>query len=392
MKNEITYLGKVINVNSSTVEVEISNEIPSAAPIINGRLYKLGQIGTFVRIPVGGSLVLFGLVSAISNTPLNVKVEEYKPTYGYRFLQIQLIGEKLGDKKFEKGVGTYPTINDEVHIVTEDDLKSIYGDSSEGLIEIGRHSSSENLSVYLDLHNLVLRHSAILGSTGSGKSNTTAIVIKNILNQFPGSRIILVDTHGEYASAFGEAANVFKINDTTNPLYIPFWTMTFDEISFFLVGRSAGQEQPQDKKLRDKILELKKDNAKKLKGGAVNPDYITADSPIPFDIRQLWHDLNREVNATYKEAQQDKQTKDTEELIDAGNPKELRPAQFQAYGMGAVAPYKSKTQEMYTYEKKIYSRLKDSRFDYMFDPGEFYDTAGKDDIEAGGHYEESSGT
>jgi hypothetical protein len=38
MKDEITYLGKIINVNSNTVEVEISKKIPSSAPIINGRV------------------------------------------------------------------------------------------------------------------------------------------------------------------------------------------------------------------------------------------------------------------------------------------------------------------------------------------------------------------
>ena len=53
MKSDITYLGKIIRVDSSTVEVEVSDDIPSAAPIINGRLYKIGQIGTFVKMPMG---------------------------------------------------------------------------------------------------------------------------------------------------------------------------------------------------------------------------------------------------------------------------------------------------------------------------------------------------
>ena len=95
MKTEITYLGKVINVNSSAVEVEISKEIPSAAPIIHGRVYKLGQIGTFVKIPVG-SLTLFGLVSSVSNVPSSIETTSYEPDYGARFLQVQLIGEQGG--------------------------------------------------------------------------------------------------------------------------------------------------------------------------------------------------------------------------------------------------------------------------------------------------------
>jgi hypothetical protein len=380
MINEITYLGKVINVNSSSVEVEISRDIPSATPIINGRLYKLGQIGTFIKIPVGG-LTLFGIVSSVSNTPSLVEVNKYEPDYGSRFLQVQLVGEQLGGDTFRKGVGTYPTINDEVHIVTEEDLKIIYGNHDDGAIEIGKHSSSENLPVYLDLHNFILRHSAVLGSTGSGKSNTTAYILKRILSDYPGSRVVLVDTHGEYASAFGKEAKVFKINDDKNPLYIPFWAMSFDELSFFLVGRQAGSEKPEDKKLREAVVKLKMENASKLKAGKVNTDYVTADSPIPFDIRKMWYDFNREINATYSISDKDNQTKDKEELEKEGDPQKLIPAKFKPYAMGAVAPFKSKEQTMYSYEMKILSRLKDTRFDFMFNPGDFYDTASRHDID-----------
>lgn len=215
MNTDITYLGRVINVNSGSVEVEISKEIPSAAPIVNGRLYKIGQIGTFVKFPVG-NLTLFGLVCSVSNTPTSIENIEYEPNYGSRFLQVQLIGEKLGNEAFEKGIGTFPTINDEVHLVTETDLEKIYDVKSKGYIEIGKHASSENLPVYISLHHLVLRHSAILGSTGSGKSNTTANIIKRILEDNEGSRMVLVDTHGEYSSAFEGKAKVFRINERKN--------------------------------------------------------------------------------------------------------------------------------------------------------------------------------
>lgn len=378
MKRDITYLGSVINVNSGSVEVEISKEIPSAAPIINGRLYKIGQIGTFVKFPIG-SLTLYGLVSSVSNTPSTIENIKYEPNYGSRFLQVQLIGEKLGNEKFQKGVGTFPTINDEVHIVTEEDLKLIYGDKSDGFIEIGKHSSSENLPVYIDIHNLILRHSAILGSTGSGKSNTTAHLIKRILNDYDGARIVLVDTHGEYSSAFKGNAEIFKINDNTNPLFVPFWTMTFDELSFFLVGRTEGQEKPEDKQLRERIVELKKINAAKLKGGKVDENYITADSPIPFDIKQMWYEFDKELNATYNH-NSDHITAN-ECLEEEGSSKDLRPARFTPHSPNNTAPYKSKRQTMYPYLGKIYSRLKDARYSFMFSPDDYYDVGSKNDID-----------
>lgn len=380
MINEVTYLGKVIRVDSGSVEVEVSDQIPSAAPIINGRLYKIGQIGTFVKLPIG-NIITYGIVSSVSNAPSNLEDEQVKYNFGSRFLTIQLVGEKIGDDDFEKGIGTYPTINDEVHLVVEKDLQQIYGKRDAGSIEIGKHSSSENLSVYADLHKLVLRHCAILGSTGSGKSNTTVSVLKAILNDYKGSRVILVDPHGEYSSAFKDA-NVLKINDPKNPLYIPFWLMNFDELAYFLVGATSKEEQtPQYRKLRELIVERKKKNHDKLKAGKVDQNFITADSPIPFNVRELWYYIYWQLNASFNEAAQEKQTEATACLENKGDFGKLIPPSFKAYAIGAAAPYKSKHfQELYPYEKKLISRLRDSRYDFLFNPGEYKDENSKLDL------------
>jgi len=386
MNNEITYLGTIIRVDSSTVEVEISDQIPSSAPIINGRVYKIGQIGTFVKMPIG-NISIFGIVSSVSNTPSKTDENSIKQIIGSRFLTVQLIGEKIGDRDFEKGIGTYPTINDEVHLVVEKDLFEIYGQKDDNSVEIGKHSSSENLAVYVDIHKLILRHCAVLGSTGSGKSNTTVSILKAVLNDYDGSRIILVDPHGEYASAFPDA-KVFKINDQNNPLYIPFWLMNFDELAYFLVGaKPLDDAKPDYRKFRELITELKKENHDKLKSGDVEKNFITADSPIPFNVRKVWHEMNWWLNATFSESVKDKQNKATVQIAKDGddNPKNgdfdnLVPAEFTPYPMGAGAPYKSKHQDFYSYEKKLLSRIKDSRFDFLFHPGDYKDENSPKDL------------
>lgn len=378
MKNEITYLGHIIRVDSSTIEVEVSKDIPSAAPIINGRLYKIGQIGTFVKIPIG-NITIYGIVSSVSNTPSKHDETNLTSTYGSRFLTVQLVGEKVGSDDFEKGIGTYPTINDEVHLVIEKDLFDIYGKKDSGSIEIGKHSSSENLSVYADLHKLVLRHCAILGSTGSGKSNTTVSILKAILEDYQGSRIILVDPHGEYPSAFPNA-KVFKIKDTKNPLFIPFWLMNFDELAYFLVGAKPSDDQrPEYRSFRELITNYKKENCT-LKAGSVNPNFVTADSPIPFSARKLWHEMNWWLNATFNSQNKDDQTKATAQVVKNGDYEKLIPAEFTPYTTNNTAPYKSKHQEYYSYEKKILSRLKDSRYDFLFNPGEYKDANSQKDL------------
>ena len=65
MKSDVTFLGVVQRVTGSKVYVELSPDIPSASPIIGGRVHRLGQIGSFVRIPLG-FLNLYGIVSMVS--------------------------------------------------------------------------------------------------------------------------------------------------------------------------------------------------------------------------------------------------------------------------------------------------------------------------------------
>lgn len=380
MQSDVTYLGRIIKVDSISVEVEISEDIPSSSPIINGKVYKLGQIGTFVKV-VAGNILTFGLVESVSNTPSNINSDTVV-NKGSRYLSVQLIGEKVGNKKFEKGIGLYPTINDEVHIVTDEDLFDLYGktdDTENGLLAIGKHASSDNLDVYLDIHKLVLRHSAILGSTGSGKSNSVVAILKQIGTQMHNSRMLLIDPHGEYASAFPEA-KVFRIGDEKSPLYIPFWLMNFDELMYFLVGaKSSDDQKPEYRRFREIITQAKKMNCH-LKAGDVNPNYITADSPIPFNIRKIWYDINREINATYQIADASKQTSENECLVREGIPEKLEPAEFEPYAMSNQAPYRSRKQEMYSYEKKLLARLKDSRYDFMFYPGEYKDENSPKDL------------
>ena len=369
MDRDITFLGHVIRVDSGVVEVEITDSLPSSAPIINGRLYKIGQIGTFVKMPIG-NINIYGIVSSVSNSPSRDEENHIKQLVGSRFLSVQLIGEKIGDDDFEKGIGTYPTINDEVHIVVEKDLFDIYGQKKSGSIEIGKHSSSENLGVYVDLHNLILRHSAVLGSTGSGKSNTTVSVLKSILNDYDGSRVVLVDPHGEYASAF-PYAKVFKINDPANPLVIPFWLMNFDELAFFLVGANPKDDQRVEYRMFRKLVQSYKKKNCKLKSGEVNKNFVTADSPIPFNIRKLWHEMNWWLNASFSETTKDEQTEETAKETKVGDYEKLIGASFEPYAMGQKAPYKSRHMDYYSYEKKLLTRLKDSRYDFLFNPGDY---------------------
>ncbi|MBF8294213.1 MAG: ATPase [Bacteroidetes bacterium] len=371
MRTDATFLGFVRRVIGATVLVEISDDIPSANPIIDGRVYRLGQVGSFVRIPLG-FLNLFGIVSMVGSAEaarvhaaLKGEDAEFLPK-GQRWIEIQLVGEAYSGEKFNRGVSLFPTLDDEVHIVTENDLAVIYGGQSVSQVSIGTHSASESLTAYVDLDKLITRHVAIVGSTGSGKSNAVANLLKSLTKgAYPSARVVIIDPHGEYASAFQGNSRVYRIGDKDFPLYIPFWALSFDELAWFLVERKTASESMQDAAIREKIFELKKSQCSSLKAGAIQDTEITVDSPIPFDVKKLWYDLDRKERVTYTDM-----GRTQEALVQEGNAAQLTSARFSPPGAGSSAPFKpTMSLGLGSHLNKILGRLRDRRFDFLLAPG-----------------------
>ena len=125
MSNGPTYLGSVQDVQGATISVALDNNTISGLVFIDGRGYRIGQVGSFVRVPIGLT-DLFGIVSQVGAGAVPEALVNVEP-YGHRWLRVQLIGESQRAGEFRRGISQYPTINDEAHLVTEDDLGRIYG-------------------------------------------------------------------------------------------------------------------------------------------------------------------------------------------------------------------------------------------------------------------------
>lgn len=309
MKNNLsksaTVLGTVQDVSGTSISVTLSNNHLSGLTFVNGQGYRIGQLGSFVKIPVG-YIDLFGIVTQVgaSAVPENVSAQE---PYGYRWLKIQLIGEGHNNGKFQRGISQYPTIDDEVHLVSEKDLAQIYGKKGEQnhLVKIGHIAGSESIDALVDINKLVTRHSAIVGTTGSGKSTTVAGLLHALSekSRFPSARIVVLDIHGEYGKALGDRANVYKITPDTRvsyerPLRLPFWAMNFDELLKVTFG-----DLPQDSKARniimEKVLQYKAETISKYPKKGISLESLNVDSPVPFSLNTLWHELYCNEFGTY---------------------------------------------------------------------------------------------
>ena len=380
-----TYIGQVASVTGSVVRVRLREDMPSTLVMIGGESYRVGQIGGFVRVPLGyANLYAVCIQIGADAAPLGSVEETYggalemeiqSQLSGYRWMTIVLFGEGIGGE-FERGVGQYPTVGDEVHLVTNDDLKVIYGWSrgKKGTIAIGKIAAASGISADISVAGLVSRHSAVVGSTGAGKSNLVTVLMETVSDgSLPNARAIVIDPHGEYATALGDRAKVYRTKPNEDagelPLRIPFWALPFSELQQLTLG---GLQPNHEAAIRDQVLDMKITAAEKL-AFAPRPETLTADSPIPFSIKKLWYELDKFERVTFPVS--NPQTDENANVPDRlGSVEELTSDQYPAASPYNEAPYKNKKKRnIERHLDLLRSRLKDSRFSFLFSPGGGYE-------------------
>jgi len=377
MPSDPALLGTVQDVNGATISVSLEAQTLSGLAFIGGTGYRIGQIGSFVRIPMG-FMDLFGVVSQVGAGAVPLKLVPESPG-GNRWMTVQLVGEGQAGKEFERGISQYPTVGDQVFLVTEHDLARVYGrPNSPNFVRVGHVSSAEAIPALVDVTRLVTRHAAVLGATGAGKSTTVAALLAAIsdMQRYPSARVLLLDVHGEYASALGDRAAVFRVNPDADsaqkPLRIPYWAMSFDELLSVTFG--ALDDQPRGAVL-ERISELKLESLKSYPRSGVSQDNLTVDSPVPFSIHRLWFEFHRAMYATHTVA--GGQSEKTEALLmdSSGNPVErgdalkVIPPRYQPHTQASPRIYLSQSPLNFRRQlDALASRLRDPRFDFLFRP------------------------
>ncbi len=384
MESKSTYLGTIQDVNGTSVRVSLANEALSGLTYVDGEGYRIGQIGSFVKIPIG-YIELFGIVTQVGASAVPEMQQANQP-YGNRWLSIQLLGEGQRNGRFERGLSQYPTIGDEVHLVSENDLKKIYGQPDRPyFVKIGHISGAESISALIDINKLITRHSAVVGTTGSGKSTTVASLINALSNAsiYPSARIIIIDIHGEYGQALRDKSNIYKINADKNlneqELYLPFWALNFEELTEISFGGFTNEKDKTS--VLERILEKKKNSLTNFPKDGVNIDNLSVDSPIPFSLNYLWYELYSETLGKYY---RDRPGNPLENLAfdeDAqknelkGDPVNASPPFFKkintAKANGELVGHLPDTLNIGQQLHALGSKLRVPRFDFIFKPGDW---------------------
>ncbi|MDF7777790.1 DUF87 domain-containing protein [Sphingomonas sp. AOB5] len=274
-------IGRVIEIAGSSSQVMLdAAALEALTASTDIAVAHAGQVGSQVKLRVGGTWLIANVRS--------LKLADD----GRIAAQIDFLGEgdeeKLTGKlyKFRRGVTRYPTPGVEVFPVSTADLKQIYAAQDQANIEIGNVYPTKDIRAALYVDAMLGKHFALLGSTGTGKSTSAALILHRICELAPQGHIVMIDPHGEYGSAFQSNGALYDVSN----LQMPYWLMNFEEhCEVFLTTEGSARQVDADI-LAKCILMAKQKNRLAAEIGK-----LTVDAPIPYLLSDLMTILQNEM-------------------------------------------------------------------------------------------------
>ncbi len=281
-------MGQIVQVSGSGAQVEIvSRCLAELARDPDPSIAMSGQVGSQIKIASGRRWLL-----------ANVRrLEVTDAEAGTIVADIDFLGEGDEDPQtgrlvnFKRGITSYPIPGSKAYPVAGDDLKQMFAADERPHIEIGTVYPTKDVRAALYVDALLGKHFALLGSTGTGKSTSAALIMHRICDMSPEGHIVMVDPHGEYSAAFKGHGELFNVDN----LAMPYWLMNFEEHCEVFVT-SSGAERQRDMDILAKCLLY----ARSKNRAAEGLTKLTVDSPIPYTLSDLTSAITNEMGLLNK--------------------------------------------------------------------------------------------
>jgi DNA helicase HerA-like ATPase len=197
---------------------------------------------------------------------------------------MELVGESVLDRQgnlsgLRRGVSTSPALGSPVYAAGPLDLRFVYVRDGANVGRIGRIHQEPTLPAQINVDDLLGKHFAVVGATGTGKSCAVTLILQTVLERNPNGHILLLDPHNEYHHAFDNMANFIDIQ----ALRLPFWMFSFAELREVLANAGARLAPAEAALLNDLITQAKR----QFLGSAAEGRYITSDTPTPYRMNQI---------------------------------------------------------------------------------------------------------
>jgi energy-coupling factor transporter ATP-binding protein EcfA2 len=271
-------IGRVVSVSGGRVIALLERMDDRAADV---------QVGALVKI-VRPTALVFGIVEGLSiPIPRDEPGEHELP-----IAEINLLGEVPDAvpgavRSFRRGVSSTPALDDAVLAADSDDTAAVYALPERQAVRIGTVHQDSTVSAYVSVDDLLARHFAIVGATGSGKSCALALILQGIIEANPNGHILLLDPHGEYGKAFGERAEHL----TVSRLRLPYWILNFEELTEIFFGAEKDGLAAETQCLRQLVLKARLAYAQGKRDCAT----IEVDTPTPYTLSEVSRLLDEEM-------------------------------------------------------------------------------------------------
>lgn len=281
--NESEFIGRIVDVAGDGAVAVMDAEARAAALTSGSKGHSmLGQIGSIAKIEVEGSWI-FAIVRSVRSKGMS-GAEAFGDEGDLLYIDMDFVGQSeessdgSGNITVNRGISKFPVPGQTVLTANDQDLALIFSARGRAHVTIGTLYPTHNVRATILIDNLLSRHFAVLGSTGTGKSSAVALLVHRIVEELPYAHVIILDPHNEYEEAFSENGVHF---DTEN-LKLPYWLMTFEEhIQVFIGIRTVDREVEVDI-LKRCLLAARQKGAE-----AVKVDRVTLDAPIPYRLADL---------------------------------------------------------------------------------------------------------
>jgi len=284
--DELQRIGRIVSVTGGRAVIMLTPPEKNA-----GENERSPEIGTLLKVETEETIAL-ALVSGLSS-PLP---DADSGGEEVRIVEVEFIGELAKDengnlKSFRRGVSQYPGLGDIVCRAAQQELQMAYACDAASSIKVGVIHQDKSIPAMVKLDDMLGKHFAILGTTGTGKSCSVALILRRILEKNPNAHILLLDVHREYAAAFTDMAEVISPEN----MNLPFWLLNFEEICEILVGNHS-QREIDTEVLRELIPQAKARYKNAARGGSsqllrarenVDAQNIGVDTPLPYRASDL---------------------------------------------------------------------------------------------------------
>jgi uncharacterized protein len=276
-------IGTVLEIAGSSSKVVFDKaELAKLASNNDPSLATCGQVGSMVKVKIGGTWLVANVRTlAASDTDANKVIAN-----------VDFLGEGDEEKltgriyNFRRGVTRFPMPGHPVFAAGSEDMRQLYATDERAYIEIGSVYPTTDVRATLHVDAFLGKHFALLGSTGTGKSTTAALILHRICDMAPEGHIVMIDPHGEYSAAFGSNGALFDVSN----LAMPYWLLNFSELCEVLLT-SEGSARQVDQDILAKCVLAARGKSRVAEGIAK----LTVDSPIPYLLSELSNHLTTEM-------------------------------------------------------------------------------------------------